>query len=94
MSNMPSRAGTGWSPFTGSIFRAFSREVNCVELGPNKVAPFRPDGYAPPVKRLTEYTRAQTSLDDRAAACDCLDYVCMQPATDIGAMLATFQGWS
>ena len=76
-----------------SIFWAFSRQDNCVDLGANKVVPFRPDGCAPPDKRLTEDTRAQTSLDDRASACDCFDYVCMIPTTNIDAMVATLRGW-
>ena len=77
-----------------SIFGAFSRQDNCVDLGANKkMVPFRPVGCAPPDKRLTEYTRAQTSLDDRASACDCFDCVCMQPTTDIDATVATLRGW-
>ena len=76
-----------------SIFGAFSRQDNCVDLGANKkMVPFRPDGCAPPDKRLTEYSRAQTSLDDRAFACDSFDYVCMLPTTDIDAMVATLRG--
>ena len=61
------------------------------EFVPNKVVVFRPDGEAPPITRLAEYTAAQTSRDGKATAYVCLNYACRLPTTDVDEMLASLR---
>ncbi|KPJ49369.1 MAG: thioredoxin, partial [candidate division Zixibacteria bacterium DG_27] len=55
---------------------------------PNKVVLLRPsEQESPDVIRVAPFTEGQTSIDGKATAYVCRDYVCKFPTTDVGKML-------
>jgi uncharacterized protein YyaL (SSP411 family) len=55
---------------------------------PNKVVLFRPsEKESPDITTLAEYTKYQSSIDDKATAHVCLNYHCKLPTNDKGKML-------
>ncbi len=54
---------------------------------PNKVLIFRPEGDAPAVTRLAPYTATQHTLDGKATAYVCRNFVCNRPTTSVEEML-------
>jgi len=55
---------------------------------PNKVVLFRPGGQeSPDIARLAAYTKDLLSMDGKATAYVCLNYLCGMPTTDINKML-------
>jgi len=71
-------AGAPRAADTGVLLRAVRRPHV-----PDKVVLLRPtDRKAPPITRLAPFTRYYTDVEDRAAACDCRDFLRVFPATD------------
>ena len=55
---------------------------------PNKVILFVPaESETPEISRFAEFTKYQTSMNGKATAYVCLNYVCKEPTTDINEML-------
>ncbi|MCI0417173.1 thioredoxin domain-containing protein, partial [bacterium] len=66
------------------------------ELGkrfvPNKVVLMRPtSGEEPDISKIAEFTKYQKSLDGKATAYVCLNYLCKTPTTDPAKMLELLQ---
>jgi uncharacterized protein YyaL (SSP411 family) len=61
------------------------------ELGkrfiPNKVVLLRPEGDQPEITKIAEFTKTQKSLNGKATAYVCLNYLCQSPTTDPAKML-------
>ena len=56
---------------------------------PNKVVLLRPGSEKnPPISQLAAYTKYQFSIDGKATAYVCRNYVCAAPTTDVEKMLA------
>jgi uncharacterized protein len=55
---------------------------------PNRVIIHRPaNSVEPEIAKLAEYTKSQTSIDNKATAYVCLNYACQLPTTDIDVMM-------
>jgi uncharacterized protein YyaL (SSP411 family) len=54
---------------------------------PNKVLLLRPEGDAPEISKIAEFTKSQTAIKGKATAYVCLNYVCNTPTTDPAQML-------
>jgi uncharacterized protein YyaL (SSP411 family) len=76
-------AGTRGAPDLQALRAVLSREFL-----PNKVVLFRPAAEAAPaVTRIAAFTKAQTSIRNRATAYVCTNYVCKLPTTEPAAMV-------
>jgi uncharacterized protein YyaL (SSP411 family) len=54
---------------------------------PNKVVLLRPEGEQPEILKIAEFTKTQKSLNGKATAYVCLNYLCKSPTTDPQQML-------
>ena len=55
---------------------------------PRKVVLFRPIGQkSPDIIRLAKFTKYQTSINGKATAYVCLNFICKLPTTDITEMM-------
>ena len=75
--------GDSTAPDTKAMLKAIR-----ARFVPNKVVILRPtEEESPEIIRLAGYTRYQSSIDGKATAYVCLNYICKTPTTDIEEML-------
>ena len=54
---------------------------------PNKLILLRPEGEKPEISKIAAFTKSQKSLNGKATAYVCLNYLCKAPTTDPEQML-------
>jgi uncharacterized protein YyaL (SSP411 family) len=58
---------------------------------PNTVVLLRPPGDDPPIARIAEFTRLQTSVGGKTTAYFCRDFACQAPVTDPSALVRSIE---
>ena len=79
-------SGPAGAPDVKAMARAIQRGYH-----PRKVLLFRPDGDAPPITELAEYTALQVSREGQATAYVCREFTCDEPTTEVAKVLESLR---